>query len=72
MPDGGLGEETLHVHRDVQTAPREQAVEAGNHGRTTTVCSGCRETMTGSPCAMGVASRFCSSTFTSNSPQATR
>ena len=72
MPGGGFGEQTLQVHRDVQTGPREQAVEAGNHGRTTTVCSGRQETMTGSPCAMGVASRFCSSTVTSTSPQATR
>ena len=72
MPHGGLGEQTLHVDRDVQTWPREQVVEAGNHGPTTTVCSGRQETVTGSPCAMGVASRFCSSTITSTSPQATR
>ena len=72
MPHGGLGEQTLHVDRDVQTGPREQVIETGNHGRTTTVCSSRQETMTGSPCSMGVASRFCSSTVTSTSPQATR
>ncbi len=51
---------------------RPLRVETRPHGRTTTVCSGRQETMTGSPCAMGAASRFCSSTVTSTPSQATR
>ena len=71
VPDGGLGEQPLHVHGDVQAGPREQPGERTRHGRTATVCSGSHETVTGSPCSMGRASRFCSSTVTATSPQVT-
>ena len=71
VPHRRLGEQPLHVHRDVKAAAREQTGERGHHGRTATVCSGNHETVTGSPSEMGRASRFCSSTVTTTSPHAT-